>query len=108
MRPLLVVLSLALTFTACGDDRLDRGQACTEVTKAWPGDLYVDESNAAFARQLGQILKRARPEVREDFDEVVTHMGLVVAAAGNNTAVLTESVEVRLALADACPDRDFE
>ncbi len=111
MWPLLAALLVLLTFTACGGDggRLDHEETCTEVAKAWPGDLYIDESNAAFAKELGRILKRAEPEVREAFDDVVTHMGLVVAAAGDNTAVLTESVEVRAALQDvnaACEDAD--
>ena len=103
------MLPLLLTLAACGgdDEALDLRETCAAVSKAWPGDLYVDEANAAFARELGRILRRAEPEVREDFDDVVTHMGLVVAAAGDNTAVLTESVEVRLALDEACPGRDF-
>lgn len=105
--PLLAVLTGLLTGCGGADDALDREEACGEIARAWPGDLYVDESNAAFARDVGRILERAQPSVRQDFEEVVTHLGLVVAAAGDNTAVLTESVEVRLALDEACPDGGF-
>lgn len=97
----LVVLPLVLGLTACGGPTEgDLADTCTKVAKAWPGNLYDDAATAAFADELDDILAAADAEPRKVFADVQAHTRRAAEAKGDNTAVITEGVEVAAALED--------
>lgn len=109
---LAVALAAALTgLVGCGtdEDAEDLADTCADVRRAFPPSLYDDADNKAFAERLGEILEDARPATRDAFEDVVESLGLVVAAAGDNTAVVTATTDLLGALEevdDRCREAD--
>lgn len=102
-RPLAVALTGMLCgalLTGCGGgaDGTDLKQTCTAVRRAFPATIYDDHENAVFARKLGKILDAAQPKAARRLDPLAQALAAVVAAAGDNDAVVTANVQLLAAI----------
>jgi hypothetical protein len=92
---LLSALLVTSLVAGCGtSDQSDLASTCTAVRKAFPTTIYDDHDNAVLARRLGTILEGADDQAQAALTPLDEALTKVVAAHGDNEAVVTANVQL--------------